>query len=273
MAARILYNDVRIMMRRRAAAMRRLLCLIVLACLLVAPARAEGALTLPECTTVKQVQALILYPEEGQQPVEVERGKVRYIAQNPVIDPDFCPEYWYGGDQGSELDLTLEKAPGNRTYAYYAGNMCTRAVYAMALSYLGINMSPGRMSALTGRRVVNAPYDEITEMLPQLERVSYSTFVFKRMYENYLTDSSYSPVYLYIQKPGGTTHALLVVGQQEDGRYIVVDPNYHATAEGRAIRVYTIMLTSTAQRISGSDFRGEQAGSIVKGLCQWHLIE
>lgn len=253
--------------------MRRLLCGVVLACLLAAPARAEGALTLPECKTVRQVESLVLYPEEGQQPVDVERGKVRYIAQNPVGDPDFCPEYWYGGDQGSELDLTLEKASGNRTYAYYAGNMCTRAVYSMALSYLGINLTPGHMSAMTGKRVVGAPYDETTRMLPQLERVTYSTFVFQKMYNNYLTDSSYSPVYLYIRKPGGTTHALLVAGQQEDGRYIVIDPSYHATAEGKPVRVYTIALTSTAQRISGSDFRTEQAGSIVKGLCQWHLIE
>ena len=253
--------------------MRKLLCWVALACLLASPACAEGMPTLPECTTVRQVESLVLYPEEGQQPVDVERGKVRYIAQNPTGDPDFCPEYWYGGDQGSDLDLTLEKAPGNRAYAFYAGNMCTRAVYSMALSYLGVNMTPGRMSAMTGKRVVNAPYDETTKMLPQVERVSYSTFVFDKMFNNYLTDSSYSPVYLYIRKPTGTTHALLVVGRQENGRYIVIDPSYHATEEGEAVRVYTIVLSTTAQRISGSDFRSEQAGSIVKGLCQWHLIE
>ena len=250
--------------------MHRLFCLLMAACMLAAPACA-AAKTLPECTTVWQVERQIRYPDDGQ-PVEAERGLVRYIAQNPTIDPDFCPEYWYGGDEGSDLDLTLEMAPGNRPYAFYAGNMCTRAVYSMALSYLGIDMTPGRMSAIMGKRVVNAPYDDITDKLPLLERVEYSAFVFEQMFENYMTDSSYSPVYLHIRKPSGTLHALLVVGQQEDGRYIVIDPNYHTDTRGHAVRVYTIVLSTTGQMVSGSDF-SEQSHSRVINLCQWHLLE
>ena len=252
--------------------MHRLLCLLAVLCLLAAPAYAEEALTLPECTTVEQVEALVLYPDEGQ-PVEVERGKIRYIAQNVGTDPDFCPEYWYGGPQGSELDLTLEKAPGNKNYAFYAGNMCTRAVYTMALSYLGVNITPGLMSAMAGRRVVYAPYDGTTNTLPQVERVSYNAFVFDNMFKAYMADSSYSPIYLYIKKPNGVTHALLVVARQENGRYIVIDPSYHTKEDGDALRVYTIVLNSTAQMITGSDLHNEHVISYVQGLCQWHLIE
>ena len=121
---------------------RRFLCLLMLMCLLALPAHAEETLSLPECVTIEQVQAMVLYPDEGQ-PVDVEQGKIRYIAQNPDSDPEFCPEYWYGGAKDSRLDLTRAKGIGGGRYAFYAGNMCTRAVYSMALSYLGVNMTPG----------------------------------------------------------------------------------------------------------------------------------
>lgn len=252
--------------------LKRLLMLAVLPFVLALPLGVEAPDSLRECRTVAQVEAMVLYPGEENQPVGVEAGKIRYISQETYREPNFCAEYWYGGEPGSELDLTVEKAPGGRDYAFYARNMCTRAVYSMALSYLGVDLTPGAMSEMTGKRVVNAPYDETTKMLPELERVTFTTFIFQNMFESYMTDESYSPVYLRFERKNGSTHAVLVVAQQEDGRYIVVDPSYHEV-DGEAVRVYTMILNRFGQMIVTSDFRGEQEGSRVLGCYQWRLVD
>ena len=255
---------------------RRLFCLLALLCLLVSPVRAEESLSLPACQTVQEVEALLLRPDEELRPTAVERGLIRYISQDTVRDPDFCPDYWYGGEPGSELDLTVEvsklKGSFNKPYAYYARNMCTRAVYSMALSYLGIDLTPGAMSAMLSKRDIAMPYDEVTELLPQIESVAFSMPVFDSMFEAYQSDSSYSPVYLYIRRKNGSTHCLLVVAQREDGHYIVVDPKYH-DLEGKSTPVYTIALNTTHQSIANSDFRAELHGSVILRCCQWRLVE
>lgn len=255
---------------------RKLLCLLAILCLLAPLASAEEPLSLPACQTVEEVEALLLLPDEEMQPMAVQRGLVRYIAQDSVKDPGFCPEYWYGGEPGSELDLTVEisklKGHFNEPYTYYARNMCTRAVYSMALSYLGIDLTPGAMSAMLNKRDISMPYDEVTELLPEIESVSFSQPVFDSMFEAYQADSSYSPVYLYIRRENGTPHCLLVVAQREDGHYIVVDPKYH-DIEGESKPVYTIALNQTHQFIVTSDFRAEHAKSKIIRCCQWRLVE
>lgn len=249
------------------------LLILAMALLTALPVSAARALSLPECRTVEQVEAMLLYPGEDAQPVGVEAGRIRYVSQDTLKDPDFCAEYWYGGEPGGELDLTLETAPGGKAYAYYARNMCTRAVYSMALSYLGINLTPGGMSAMTGNRVVKAPYDETTGLLPELEKVSFSADVFRSMFEAYRSDEGYSPVYLHFMRRNGTTHAVLVVAQDEEsGRYIVVDPKYREV-DKQPVRVYTIALNRYGQLITASDFRSEQVGSRVIGCYQWRLTE
>lgn len=255
---------------------RRLLGLLALLCLLAPLARAEQPPTLPACQTVEEVRELLLLPGEEAQPAAVERGKIRYIFQDSISDPDFFPDYWYGGEPGSELDLTVEisklKGHFNEPYTYYARNMCTRAVYSMALSYLGVDLTPGAMSALLGMRDISMPYDEVTDQLPQIERVDFPQPVFDSMFEAYQNDGSYSPVYLYFRRANGTTHCLLVVARREDGRYIVVDPRYH-TINGESVRVYTIALNTTRQFIVTSDFRSEHVESTIIRCCQWRLIE
>ena len=254
----------------------RLLFLLALMCLLAPPIRAEEPLPLPECRTVEEVEALLLLPGDQARPAAVERGMIRYIPQDTKRDPDFCPEYWYGGEPGSDLDLTLEislqKGRSKEPYTYYARNMCTRAVYSMALSYLGVDLTPGAMSALLEKRDIGMHYEEVTERLPEIEQVAFSKNVFLSMFEAYRTDSRYSPVYLYIRRPNLSTHCLLVVARREDGRYIVVDPGYHLI-EDVSVPVYTIALNQPIQKIVASDFRNELRGSVVLGCFQWRLIE
>lgn len=250
---------------------RKLLCLLAIMCLLPL-ARAEEPPPLPACQTVEQVEALVLYPADHAQPVAAERGMIRYVSQDTNKEPDFCPEYWYGGEPGSELDLTLTKGPFNKPYTYYARNMCTRAVYSMALSYLGVDLTPGAMSAMLDKRDISMPYDEVTDLLPEIESVSFSSDVFFSMFEAYQADSGYSPVYIYIRRPDNTTHCLLVVARREDGHYIVVDPRYH-DIQGEAVRVYTIALNKLGQKIVTSDFRTELKDSVILRCCQWRLVD
>ena len=256
---------------------RRWFCLLAALCLLVPLARAEEAPDLPHCQTVEQVEALLLYPGDGTEPVAAERGLIRYISQDTDKDPSFCPDYWMGGEPGGELDLTIEKSlkagSFNKPYTYYARNMCTRAVYSMALSYLGIDLTPGAMSAMLEKRDIDMHYEEVTDRLPEVEIVTFTHYVFFQMFEAYQSDSRYSPVYLYIRRPSGTTHCLLVVARQENGRYIVVDPRYHDIKD-EPVHVYTISLNKVAQKIGfNSDFRSELNGSYVLRCCQWRLVE
>lgn len=250
--------------------MKRLWMLLCLAALLAGSAAAESAPALPQCRTVEEVEALIRWPDETGERAPVERGVVRYISQAAGEDPLFRAEDWYGGEPGSELDLTLERDRNGKPYTYFARNMCTRAIYSMVLSYLGVDMTPGGMSAMLEKRSISDPYHEITALLPGIESVTFSTHAFQSMFEAYQTDSRYSPVYVYFRKKSGVTHALLVVAKTDGSRYIAVDPGYHEL-DGVPVRVYTFSFDKNFREILNSDFRREQAGSRILGFYQWRL--
>ena len=108
--------------------------LALLAALMVCPALAEDApASLRECDALEEAEAFLLYPpEDGIS--DVEAGYIRLVSQHSANDPMFRDEYWLGGEAGSVLDLTLETNRYGHVYTFHAGNMCTRAVYSMALS-------------------------------------------------------------------------------------------------------------------------------------------
>lgn len=250
--------------------MRGLWAILLALCLLAASALAETP-SLPACATVEEAEALLTYPEDGQ-PADVAPGFIRYISQDQGKDDLFCEAYWLGGEPGSLLDLTVETASDGKAYLYHAATMCTRAVYAMALSYLGVDVTPGGMSAMLNQRDIDPPYTEITALLPQVEQAIYKRSAFRTMWESYLSDARCSPIYMYFERPNGAPHAVLLVGKREDGRYIVVDPGYHEI-DGAPARVYTLSLNRNRTEILNSDFRTEQAGSRILGFCQWRLTE
>lgn len=257
--------------------MRRMMALLMALSLLFAAAQAEEAASLASCTSVEQVLSFLDIPaadEDGVvQPLPVREGALRYIAQGDEVDPLFCAAYWQGGEPGDELDLTLEMDSRRKPYRYYARTMCTRAAYSMILSYFGVDVTPGAMSALMGQRDLDEPYDQVTALVPGVTRGSVATQRFDLMWENYQRDPAvYSPVYLYVRKPNGTPHALLVVAATgKPSEYIVVDPAYHVL-DGQSTPVYTIAFNRNRKEIMHSTFYRELAGSKVKWFYQWEKL-
>lgn len=251
--------------------MRRWLMLVASLLLSISIVLAEDApLTLREADTAEEVEQFLLLPtDEGVAPVQ--RGYIRYISQSSKRDTTFRKAYWLGGEEGSELDLTLTERYG-LNYAFHTGVMCTRAAYSMVLSYFGIDMSPGKMSEVLGKRNLDEPYTEISEMFG-LEFIPGGRRQFNTMVQNYLTDDSYSPVYLYFRKPNGTYHAVIVVGYiPVPGRYLVVDSNPY-WAMGEPYRVYFVSLNKSRNRIINSTFANELANSEMVHIWQWRLPE
>jgi len=252
--------------------LRRLTLVLIL--LLMCPALAEEPVlpaSLREADTIEEAEAFLLYPpEDGLSGVEA--GYIRYISQHSVNDPMFRDEYWLGGEKDSPLDLTLQQNRYGHVYTFHAGNMCTRAAYSMALSYLGVDATPGGMSAMLNRRDMNPPYDAISGMVG-VERVEPKRHVFETMVENYLTDSSYSPVYLYLRKPNGKDHALLIIAKlPEQSRFLVLDPS-GMWVNGVQHRIYMMSFNKTRQQVVNSTFRDEYAGSKVLQLYQWRRVD
>ena len=255
------------------AMFRRMLMILLPLLLLTLPALGEEAapaVPLRECTDMEAAEAFLIYPpEEGV--AGVEAGHIRLIAQHRAGDSAFRKEYWLGGEPDSVLDLTLQKNRYGHVYTFHAGNMCTRAAYSMALSYLGVDVTPGAMSAMLGKRDMNPPYSAVSGLVG-VELVQPRSHVFDTMVDNYLADPSYSPVYVYIRKPDGQDHALLVIGKlPEKSRYIVLDPS-GMWLHGQQYRVYMMAFNKTRVEVVNSTFRDEYAGSRVLALYQWRLI-
>lgn len=252
---------------------RRIIVLLLILLPLYACAEDAAESSLPgqlrESSSEEQAESFVVYPPK-EDVAGVQRGLIRYISQDRASDPAFRDAYWLGGEPGSALDLTQKEGRFGRKYAFHVGNMCTRASYSMALSYLGVDVTPGAMSAMTGQRDLDPPYDEISAMAG-VERVSYASHVFNTMMENYLADPDYSPVYLYLRKPTGQEHALLVIAAlPQTSRFVVLDPS-PIWMHGKPYHLYMIALNKTRYEVVNSTFRQELVGSTVLQLYQWRL--
>lgn len=255
--------------------MRRWLAVIL--CLLLYAPPALGAASLRTCTSRQELEAWIDFGLEDEDdgipsPKAVQAGRIRHIAQDDIHDPSFIGFYWMGGEIGSALDLTQRTDALGEPYRYACTNMCTRAVYAMALSYLGVDCAPGAMSALLAKRSLDEPYDQVTALLPNIERVTFKQYIFDQMYEKYETDETYSPVYLYCRKPNGATHALLLVARTEKNNgFWAVDPAGHRV-RGEVVHIFRIRLNPVKRTILHASFP-EYEDCTVVGFCQWRRTD
>ena len=226
--------------------------------------------TLRSADTAQEAAAFLLYPPEDGL-ADVQAGYIRLISQHRAGDAAFRTGYWLGGEEGSDLDLTLQQNRYGYPYTFHVGNMCTRAAYSMALSYLGVDVTPGSMSAMTGRRNLDPPYAAISEMVG-VELVTPRAHVLYTMVGNYLTDPSYSPVYVYIRKPNGQDHALLIIGKlPEASQYLVLDPS-GMWLHGEQHRIYMMAFNKTRVEVVNSTFRTDFAGRTVLQRYEGRLL-
>ena len=244
--------------------MRRVLCiLLALCCLLPLAAQAEDSLTLLTADTVDEVNQFVLLPQGTEIPAP-QAGSIRFVSLNSA-DPAFRAGMW----KNDRYDLTT-KAGG---YRADMNNMHSRAAYCMAMSYLGVDVTPVMMSELAGARDVSAPYDGVTRKLGKVERVEPRAYVFDTMVENYLSDPSYSPVFCQIRKPNGALHTVLIVGYiPSTGGFIICDPAA-PQQNGQHLHSYRMAWHVMRQVVLSSEFYDVFYASDVVALYQWRLLE
>ena len=245
--------------------MRRLLCLMLaLCCLLPVFAHAEEGLTLLTADTVDEVNQFLLLPEGDELPAP-QRGKIRYISLNER-DAAFRTSAWV-----SDSFNLMSKAGG---YRADHNNMHNRAVYCMALSYLGVDVTPVMMSELTNSRDVTAPYDAVTRKLDaDIERVEVKAYVFDTMVENYLTDDSYSPVMCTFRTKAGQLYTVLIVAYiPSTGGFIIADAAA-PRLDGEYLHSYKMAWHVVRRFVLSSAFYDKFYESEVIALYQWRLVE
>ncbi len=229
----------------------------------------EAPPTMCTATTVEQALACLIISEGGEAQT-VQRGLVRYVAQ-ARRDSTFCVDYWRSGEEKGLYDLTAEQNRYGVPYEFYVGTMCTRAVYSMALSYLGVDVTPVMMSEMVQSRNLNEPYDAVTEMLPGLSRIGLTDAPFDAMVANYLTDEAFSPLYVYVRRADGTGHALLLVGKnQETKRFLAVDP-FPRGFQGEIVHIYEISFSWNRGEVMKCAYNVGLEGAKVLQVYQWHL--
>lgn len=250
--------------------MKKLLCCLLVLLLCMGCLAEDAPASMATTDTVDAATACLIVSDSGQVQA-VQRGSVRYIAQTQR-DVYYCQDYWRSGEEKGKFDLTAEKNQYGVPYDFYIGTMCTRAVYSMALSYLGVDMTPVQMSELLQERNLNEPYDAVTTLLPQLERIGLDDATLDEMMTNYLQDADYSPLYVYMKRTNGTGHALLLTGYNaETKRFIAVDPQQRGI-RGESVRVYEISFNIYRELVQKCAYNERLEGAMVLQVYQWHLL-
>lgn len=231
----------------------------------------EAPPTMRTATSVEQAESCLIVSEEGEGQ-GVQRGMVRYVSQGRR-DSAFCLDYWRSGEEKGLYDLTAEQNRYGVPYDFYVGTMCTRAVYSMALSYLGVDVTPVMMSEMVQSRNLNEPYEAVTALLPGMSCIGLAEATFDVMVDNYLTDEACSPLYVYLRRADGTGHALLLVGKnQETKRFLAVDP-FPRGFQGATVRIYEISFSWNRGEVMKCAYNVGLEGAKVLQVYQWHLDE
>lgn len=242
--------------------MRRIISLLLILCLLLPAALlAEETPSLRTATTVEDVRSFIDLPEGDALPAAA-KGRIRFVSMN-AKDAAFRADDW----KNDQYDLT-QKGSYRADYR----NMHDRAVYCMALSYLGVDMTPAMMSTLAGSRDISAPFDGVTAQLKNIERVEFKAHHFDTAVENYLNDDSYSPVFVKVKRPDGALHTVMVVGYiPSTGGFIVCDPEARVK-DGENLHAYKMAWHVVRQVVLASDFWDLFYASQVQAVYQWRLV-
>ncbi len=204
----------------------------------------------------------ILQGEDSDEPIGVQDGKIRFVAQNPK-DPTFCDSYWLS----KKYDLRSS-----------ANQKCSRAVFSMALSYLGIDMTPVRMSEILWGEDIFYTFDPVCEKLGNVERVIGDL---DELWADYEAGNA-SPVLVHFRYDGGVgMHALLLVSRDRlnpDLYYCVTSSspvNTSAFPDGRELEhVIPILIEDgrIGQRIQSPMLKIYNKGQIDE-IWQWRRTD
>ena len=126
----------------------------------------------------------------------------------------------------------------NRDYTSIAGGECGAACSSMAVSYLGVDISPGEVCYKSDNgSAINTVWISWSGITPKIGS-SFTDY-----FNNYENDESYkfSPVIIHLRVyPGTNTHYVIVIGKNSDGTYKICDPvdaysSWDATISGNHI--------------------------------------
>lgn len=171
-------------------------------------------------------------------------GTVRYVCQVPAYTDLFCAEYW-----GS--------------YGNYANHECFTACISMALSYLGIDATPGTLGDYwRSRGHYGAPFATTPEDVA-FSGATYSTTSLAEAIARYVGgEGSYSPPIIHLNGYSANGHYVMIIGQVSATEYRVLDPAMKS--------IYSMTLTngSTVNYFKGSE-RVTEAGQYYYPVHHW----
>ncbi len=215
-------------------------------------------------TTLEEAKQMVDL-STSKKPASVVKGRIRRISQVKG-DPYYCSAHWdYDG-------LT----PNGK---------CTRCAYSEALSYLGIDCTPAKMSELYGSASLYDPskndvYNKITQKINtaygcQIKYSSGTIDDLDTLYSNYSNRDNYSPVYLYFSyttsKGSKSNHAILLIG-----RSATKGNTYYAVDSNCANQKNVFEIVFNGNKIESTDYPSGYTAYYYKGgtvsyIYQWSL--
>lgn len=158
------------------------------------------ALVLP-AGAAEQLEASPAPSLEYGETSEVTVGTIRYINQR--VDTEYFYESYWGA------------------YTAQAYEQCGTSSMSMALSYIGINATPGALADSWGAN--GGAFGAHFNTPPAGAEVTGGAFY--QAFANYLNgNGQYSPVVIHLDSYSASGHFVVVAGQVSDSEYLIVDP-------------------------------------------------
>lgn len=172
-------------MKKRILSLALTLCLLagLLPCLTVGAAAAD------------RVDAAPYASVEYTKNADVKTGTVRYVCQVPAYSDLFCSDYW-----GS--------------YGNYANHECFTACISMALSYLGLDATPGALGDYwRSRGHYGTPFATTPDDVA-FSGATYSKVSLAEAIARYVGgEGSYSPPIIHLNGYSANGHYVMIIGQ------------------------------------------------------------
>ena len=163
----------------------------------------------------------------------------------------------------------------NRSTTYGPAHNCTAAVQSMAFSYIGIDATPETVVSQVTSFITNYGFEEAD----MAYRTGYSAdqASLDRFLDRFLKDEGeglISPVIVHYQngrtKSGLHQHCILVIGRNEDGSYIAVDPTQNWNECIKSFTVYRVK--NGRAYIKGDIWRGSE-NMFLDAVEQYYLVD